>query len=292
MDLSFLSNVKLEVVKAAPTKKEAAPKLPENADLRVFGNGKVYPSVEFANKNSLEFVDRVNQGTGEKLTYVTGGNGLDIFSSKKWGMIMGQLPQELIFCAIVPKAAPKVDLFAATRYNEDNSPIASVFTQGSSVFSKEVLVPMLTEIYGVNWDEVEYVDLIVSTENVLVSPNGVYHLPKVVASGALKGEDTYIRRENLSVSPLIIKDVKTKTIASPSVSEDQPELNNSIVDLDQALAQEVEVVDPTVVGSPDQPVTATEESAVSLFDTPQTTTDKTPDWAAGLGVMPNTAGTL
>lgn len=298
MDLSFLSNVKLEVVKPAGiNKREAAPKLPTDADLRVFANGKVFPSEAFAAKYDLEFQPRIQGGTLEKPTYTTPGNGLDVFSSKKWGMIMGQLPTELIFCTVVPKSSPKVDMFAATKYNADNTPIASVFTQGASVFSKDVLVPMIADIYGINWDAVEYVDLVVATDNPLVSPNGVYHLPKVVSSGPLKGEDTYIRRENLTICPLLIKDTVQKTGETEESQlkhgvETKPELVPTTELVAETPVQQYETVSEVpetpgnapLVGHSEVPA---QDTAQSLFGQPQApTASDTPEWAAGLGVTP------
>jgi hypothetical protein len=254
MDLSFLQNVQLEAVKkTAPKAKEAVSKLPETADIRVFGNGKVYPSEAFAAKHGLEFVPRVD---GKAV-----GNGLDIFSSKDWGMLIGRLPQELIFITVVPKELAKVDMWASTKYDENNQPKASVFTQGASVFSKESLVPMIADVYGVNWDLVEYVDMTMSVDNVISSPNGVYHLPKVVSTGALKGEATYIRRENLTICPLVItytaikqsgevkapdmfagQDEAPETDGAGFTEEDREEVGVSSIE--EAIAEDAKAVDP------------------------------------------------
>jgi hypothetical protein len=205
MDLSFLKDVKLEVVKkAAPKAKTSTPKLPTESDLRVFGSGRVYPSEAFAKEYELEFQPKIALVEGEEPTVIV-GNGLDIFSSEKWGMIMGKLPQELVFVTAVPKSAAKVDMWASTKYDADNNlPKASVFLQGASTFSKEVLVPMLAAVYGIDWATVEYVDFTIARDTVIASENGIYHLPKVVSTGQHKGEDTYIRRENLSICPLVV----------------------------------------------------------------------------------------
>lgn len=216
MDLSFLLDVKLEAVKkVAPKGRVIAPKLPENADLRLFANGRIYPSKAFAELANLEFMPKIpatpkdGEEASDECTVVV-GNGLEIFSSKDWGMIKGQLPQELIFCAPVPKTLPKVDMWASTKYDDDNNPKASVFTQGANTFARERLVPMVADIYGINWEETEYVDFKVVADSVMVSPNNLYHLPKIVSTGKDKGKADYIRRENLTVCPLIIEAVKLK----------------------------------------------------------------------------------
>lgn len=219
MDLSFLQDVEVEAVKKTAAKERVAtPKLPETADLRVFGNGNVYPSKAFAEANDLEFSTRlVVTEEGKKDKLLVPGNGIDIFSSLKWGAVQGKLPQEVVFLAVVPKAEAKVDMWASTKYNDDETPKASVFTQGSSVFSKEVLISMLAEVYGVDWDTVQYVDLIVVKEQPMRSPNAVYHFPKIVSSGKFKGEDDYVRRENVNIYPLIISNTVLKDVKEVAV---------------------------------------------------------------------------
>jgi hypothetical protein len=216
MDLSFLQNVEVEAVKKTAAKERVStPKLPEDADLRVFGNGNVYPSEKFAEENGLEFVAREIEASpveGKKDKLIVGGNGLDVFSSLKWGAVMGKLPTEIVFLAVVSKSEAKVDMFASTKYNEDQTPKASVFTQGASVFSKKILVPMLAEIYNIDWETVLYVDLVVVPENTMRSPNGVYQLPKIVSSGKFAGEDDYVRRENIDIMPLIVKNTVNKDV--------------------------------------------------------------------------------
>jgi len=224
MDLSFLQDVELEAVKKVAAKsRTSTPKLPTDADLRVFSNGRVYPSAKFVEAHNLEFKPKEVLDGGSEPTVVV-GNGLEIFSSKDWGMIKGQLPEELLFCAPVEKALPKVDMWASTKYTEENEPKASVFTQGANTFAKDRLVPMIADIYGINWNETEYVDMTFVEDQVIASPNGLYHLPKIVSTGKHKGKADYIRRENLTICPLIVHSVKAKApIDAPA--ENAPELD-------------------------------------------------------------------
>jgi hypothetical protein len=219
MDVSFLKDIKLEPVsKAAPKTRVSVATLPEVGDLRVFKNGKVYPSEAFATEFNLEFQPKVNIASeGEEPVFDVVGNGLDIFSSTNWGMIKGKLPQEVMFLAAVPKTDAKVDMWASTKYDDDNNPKASVFTQGANTFSKDRLLPMLTEIYGIDWDKVDYVDMEVVRDTPIVSESGIYLLPKVVSTGSKKGEATYIRRENLTVCPLVI--ASTKFSEEPAIAD-------------------------------------------------------------------------
>lgn len=299
MDLSFLSNVSLDVVaKVAPAKKETAAKLPETSDFRLFSNGKLYPSKAFAEANNLEFASRQ---TIDGKVIVT-GNGLDVFSSKDWGMIMGKLPVELIFCAVVPKSLPKVDLFASTKYEDDGTPKASVYTQGSSVFSKETLLPMVADIYNIDWNVVDYVDMSISTANVMTSPNGVYHLPKVVSAGPHKGENTYVRRENLTICPLVVTDTKYKSGSTPAEVAATPVTATEVpaeAAVETTEAVEETVTDPTMfveetaVEAPVAEANATTEAPANPFLTPAVSTPAPTlgdDWAAGLGINPNSLG--
>lgn len=213
MNLDFLKDVEVEAIKkSAPKGKTSVPSLPTEADLRVFPNGKVFPSEAFAAKMNLEFQARKNvapEGEDPQLEVV--GNGLDIFRSSEWGMLKGALEQEVLFMCTVPKALAKVDMWGSTKYEEDGSPKASVLTQGANTFAKKRLVPMIAEVYGINWDEALFVDLSFNEEYPIVSPTGIYHLPKIVSTGEKKGTATYIRRENLTICPLVVAHVEGKT---------------------------------------------------------------------------------
>ena len=220
-NLDFLSNVTLETVKVAE-KKVATDKLPTEGDLRVFANGKVYPSVAFAEANKLDFSKRVNVAAeGEPEQLEVAGNGLDIFRSTDWGMIGNKLPQEVLFIAVVPKSEPKVDMWGSCKYDpETGEPKSSILTQGSNTFAKTVLVGYLAEVLGVVWEATEFVDLKVVTEHTMKSSNDVYHLPKTVSTGKRKGEADSVRRENLSIHPLVlVTPINASDIGGPEPEE-------------------------------------------------------------------------
>lgn len=226
--LDFLKDATVEAVSTTQTRGGgvAKPKLPENADLRLFASGRIYPSKAFAEKYELEFVPKVNR-TPEDMnaTLEVVGNGMDIFSSNDWGMV--QLEKEVIFACMVPKAAAKVDMWASTSYDkESGEPKASVFTQGANTFAKKRLVGMIADAYGIDWTKVEYVDLTFATqaEYQMISPNGLYNLPKLVAAGENKGKATYIRRENVNIFPLIVAEVKEVEVKDAPKTEAAPSL--------------------------------------------------------------------
>lgn len=265
MNLDFLKDVKLDAVaKTAPKTKVSVDLIPEKADIRVFANGRVFPSKDFAKRWELEFEPKINIASeGEEPIMDVIGNGLDIFSSLDWGMIKGKLPEELIFCTAVPKRLAKVDMWASTKYTEDNTPKASVFTQGLNTFAKERLIPMLTEVYKVNWDITEFVDLKVVEDSVISSENGIYTIPKVVSTGPKKGQPDYIRRENLTICPLVVADVKfsEKEVATTT------DIIKTTTDIKEPSVEEI-VEEDTMGGS-----LTTESATADLGD----------DWASKLG---------
>jgi hypothetical protein len=218
VNLSFLDDVELDVITTiAPAKKVQVEKIPtaEGIAFRLFPNGNVYPSAAFAAEMDLEFQPReLLEGSDDK--YITIGNGLDIFSSEKWGMIKGKLPQPVIFVAPVAKALAKVDMWGSTKYDENNEPKASVFTQGKNVFSERTLVPLIAEVYGVEWDKVAYIDLKV-VDKQMKTETEIYNIPKIVAAGKNKGKDDYVRREHIVIKPLVVAHQEPAKISATQV---------------------------------------------------------------------------
>ena len=134
MNFDFLKNVQLSVpetkTKAEKPGRTAAPKNPEGLTLRVFANGKIYPSQELVNIFELEYPDK-SDGVPNF--------GLDVFKSTDWGMFPVNAPQKYIFIAPVLKDSPKVDLFGSVKYNEDGTPVNSVLEQGGGTFGEQLL---------------------------------------------------------------------------------------------------------------------------------------------------------
>jgi len=274
MDLSFLKNITLEVIKKPVVSKKQSISVSlipsDEVSLRVFDIGKVYPSKKFASTYDLEFKPKVD---GKQI-----GNGLDIFSSKNWGMIMGKLPQELIFCAPISKSSPKVDMWGSSNYTEDNQPKASVYTQGTNTFVKSRLLNMLTEVYNVNWEDTEYVDLTFVEDQAITTENKIYHLPKKVSSGALKGEDTYVRRENILICPLIVaytqfKDNKQLSLFENSAAE---EVDNHAISLENSS----ELAQPSSFDNIEDIMFVPEEPVLDEEG------ESTEDWTKNLGNIP------
>lgn len=270
--LEFLKDFSLKPVDVvAPQRKKQVVKLPDTADIRVFSNGRIFPSVSFATANGIEYQNREVLPDGK---FIINGNGIDIWSSKDWAMTEG-LPQDLLFCAVIAKAEPKVDVWGSTNYEEDNSPKGSVYTQGAATFGKNSLLDMLADVYGVNWDNTDYVDMKISPE-ILAVENGVYHIPKKVMSGKHKGEATYVRRTNIVINPIIVEHVEEKkaTTAPTKIAEAVPEEAPKL-DQEPATAADTATTDAkaTLFAVNDEPI----------GDAPP----KAKDWSKDLGNLGN-----
>ena len=195
MNFDFLKNVQLSVpeTKTERPGRTATPKNPEGLTLRVFANGKIYPSQELVDKFELEYKDKSSN---------VPNYGLDVFKSTDWGMFPVDAPQKYIFIAPVTKDSPKVDLFGSVKYNEDGTPVNSVMEQGGGTFGEQLL-EMISEVYGITLEKGSFLDLEIKADVVVKSPNDVYFIPKTITRGEKRGQVTVVRRENITVMPLV-----------------------------------------------------------------------------------------
>lgn len=214
MNFDFLTAVTL---KEQPKKervyagKPALERNPTNgADLRLFKDGSIYPSVALVATHNLEYREKSASDQG---------NGFDVIDSRKWG----QYPegaQAAVFIAAVPKSAGKVDIFGSARKNSEGE-ITSVLDQGSKTFGED-LINMLQDVYNVElFKENKYVDLQIVTSVAVPSADGIYFVPKEVVRGPQAGTYTTERRENLTVNPLAIYVAPTTEDANTSVEDNE-----------------------------------------------------------------------
>ena len=170
MDLTFLNDISLEKT-VVNTRVSSIDHVPANgAQLRLFKDGKIFPSAQLVEDHSLEYVAKEEEV----------GNGYDIVDTQHYPNYPQDNPR-LVMVAIASKNLPKVDLFSSVGYNPDAnaSPKSSVLTQGSSTTGKW-LITMLEEVYDLELfpEGVNFVDLVISTEFGLTTPNNIYHLPQ------------------------------------------------------------------------------------------------------------------
>ena len=222
MNLDFLKNVDVkEVAINAKVSRMSLSKTPrDGADFRVYKSGKMFAHPDTAGLYGLEFAPK-EEG-------VIVGCGLDIFQSKDWPMIA--IDENMLFVGIVPRESnSKIDVYGNTGYNEDGTPKRSVMSNSVQSFVKESLVPMLEELYGVNFEEVDFVDLVIQTDFPIISPKGVYAIPKVVSKGKNKGEFTLKARKDILVCPL--------TIWEEPTNPNQVDLEDSIEEVENEKAE-------------------------------------------------------
>ena len=224
LNFDFLRNVQLVTPVAEPKGRVAVVRNPEGLRLRVFSNGKVFPSAELVEKYKLEYAPK--DSTDEVF-------GFDVFKSTDWPMFpMNESTPKFVFIAPTQKSSPRVDLFGQVAYNEDGSPKTSVLEQGGS-FGLTIL-EMIKDIYGIEVAKGESIDLEINEDVVVKSPNGVYYIPKTIARGENKGEQTVVRRELISVMPLVpvVGEVSTTAIEEVEVAS----INTEIPEIEETPA--------------------------------------------------------
>lgn len=246
MDLSFLKNVEVkEVAKKAKAERVKLDKSPvEGAHFRVYKNGRMFTSEATAAEYNLEFAPMEEiivpgkDSSEDKTKLIKAGNGLDIFSSENWQMIA--VPQPMLFIAVVARNGnPKIDVYGSTGYDEDNNPKRSIHANTVQAFCKDWLVPQLETVYGVDFEEVDYVDLVMNVEYAIEAPatpsgDRMYSIPKTVSRGESKGDLTFLTRKNVQVFPLTVFEPVT-------VDPDQVDLEDSIEEVEAESKEEVAV---------------------------------------------------
>jgi hypothetical protein len=206
MNLDFLKNVQLT---EAETKSRRSgitkSKYPDEADIRVYKNGEVYPSPALVKAWGLAYGNKPEPvQVGDKMvTPGPSGNGIDLIDSRNWAQA-ASLPQPVIFAAACPRSQGRVDLFGSTSYTEDGKPASDVLTQGATTAGKNLLV-MLKEVYGIEPDETTgFIDLKIMTEQEpLRTQSGIYNIPKTIRRGDKQGEVSYVRREKIDIYALV-----------------------------------------------------------------------------------------
>ena len=245
MDLSFLKNVEVkEVAVKAKADRIKLEKFPiEGADFRVYKNGRIFTSEKTATEFNLEFMPKEEiiipgkDTDDDKTKEVPTGNGLDIFSSENWQMIA--TPEPILFIAVVPRNGnAKIDVYGSCTYEEDGTPKRSINNNTVSTFGRDVLVPQLETLYGVNFEEVDYVDLVMNVEYAIEAPRGVFSIPKTVSRGDNKGDLVFLTRKDITVFPL--------TVFEKVVDVNQVDLEDSIEEVKSADVTNDKVEEPNV----------------------------------------------
>lgn len=263
MSLSFLSNITLasnEEVKPAFVTSKATRSVvdrnPEGTKIRLFKNGAIYPSKELVENYALEYLPKDSE---EKAF------GFDIMSSKSFPNT-AHLESSFLILAVVLKSLPKVDVFGSTKYYSaedvaklaaegtevvEGQPKSSVLDQGNTTFGKDVLIPMLKEIYGFEFaEDKKFVDLTIVTDQPLKTNDGNYFIPKPISRGEKKGEMEVVVRKDIEMFPLVLSSMLEEgTAEAPQEEvkeEETPEVevaNVPEIDLTSKKAEEPSIDD-------------------------------------------------
>lgn len=213
--LEFLKKASLvanEIVKPAVARTTVAKnRNPENADIRIYKDGSVYPSAALVAEFDLAYRRKEE----------TGGQAFDVFKSSDFPNTQSW-PEEnrVLFIAALDRNEAKTDLFSGSKFDEAGIPTADVLTQGSNTFGKGLLED-IKAVYGEEPGEDGYIDLVILREFPFTNPDNIYYVPKLVSRGEDKGKPTIVRRENLTLYPLAPASIlSTDTTINPPEHED------------------------------------------------------------------------
>lgn len=259
--LGFLKTAQVEeVVPKTGTSGAGGPRKQRNPNptflgIRLWADGSAYPSQVAVDKFNLEYGSGVYKtipavaavGKEGEEGYVAAksavrkfeadetaiGNGFDVIDSQSWNQFKGE--GRLLFLGVVPKNLPKVDLFGTTRYDAEGKPLTTVMEQGSATYGKDVLVPLVEEVYGIKFQRnakdgveaqegVEFVDLEVISEAEGVNINEqfgrpIIFAPKRLIRGKDAGKEDYVRRENMPLYALVPSELLQEQQPVPETEE-------------------------------------------------------------------------
>jgi hypothetical protein len=200
------------------TKQELNPT--NGADIRLFKDGRIFPSAELVEEFDLEYTDKD----------ASTGNGFDVIDTRQWAGWKAEV--KILLIAAVNKSKAKVDMFSATNYNEDGTAVSSVLTQGATTFGKK-LITMLQEVYTEElFGEKNHVDLTIARGYDMSTEDGIYYIPKAMIKGEKKGTAKVVRREYSNLYPLVIFEAKSNEVTNEEgeyitaeITEEEDSLN-------------------------------------------------------------------
>lgn len=199
---SFLSNIKFkeDITEGVIPRL----KLPTGPRLRVYSNGKIFPSVELMKFANLEY----KYGTNE-------GCGIDFFKSTDWKPYPADSPQAIII-SFIPRTEKKIDLFAGVK-----SDGKSVLKHGPK---SEQLLNCINEIFPAAFGKEKYIDLVIDISTPIKTEDGIYNIPKLFKKGENKNKATYTRRENITLYPA----APENWVPITEIEEDSPKLKEAL----------------------------------------------------------------
>lgn len=223
----FLNDINLAPNEAKTASRPVGVKLstvPDGADIRILSSGAVFPHFDLITEFDLEYRRKDAEGTGF---------GFDVIDSREWKNTR-HLGAAFLLIAAAPKNAGNVDLFDKCRYDKNTGdPMVSVIEQGSNSYGTELLA-LLEEVYGITPGIKGYVDVKFVREKPLTLEDGVYYIPKKMTKGDGKGQYKTVKRENLTLFPLIPTDAEMKA------KEEQASVDNLLSNAVAVAAASIE----------------------------------------------------
>jgi hypothetical protein len=197
MALDFKELMNLSVVKPDNTKltqPKGYDKTVSKGDFKVLKNGTLVYSDAFVNELDAKVLG------GPHLKYLDVADG----RLMKFGDNNGR---PAMFVGIVPFKAPA----ASIQLQEQAGKVA---------FIKSTFLQLVTELYGINWEETKEVEFKIVREAKVEGYNGKHYIPRVVVKGKKKGDLSYVTREDIDLYPCLpirLLEEQAKTPEAPQI---------------------------------------------------------------------------
>ena len=203
MNLASTKPVELEKVSVKRYNKEC-----KNGDFKILKNGSIIYSEAFRRELAVE-VNEVDKATGEVTGTKTVYRFMD-FASGNNPKFLGGNGKGFIFGAILPYGAKT----ASIQGHEGDG-------ETKVTFIKDELIPMLTEVYGINFEEVKEVEMsFLWDKPVAPAANGKHYIPRVAKNGI----DTYVVRDGVTLMPCVPTSMLPATTVVEEVKADIEQL--------------------------------------------------------------------
>lgn len=187
-----------------------------NGDFKILKNGGIVYSEAFRRELAVE-VDKVDVTTGEITGTETVYRFMD-FASGNNAKFLGGNGKGFIFGCILDKD-PKKSKTASIQGNKGDG-------ETKVTFIKDELIPMITEVYGINWEETKEVEMSFLWDKKVPSANGKHYIPRIAKNGVA----AYSTRENVDLMPCI----PTSMLPKQEVIEDKPVVDHLAIHFNEA----------------------------------------------------------
>jgi len=181
MEFDFLQDVAQDLT--APDKAPRAKVVYAiEGDFRIKRNGEIVFHDDFRKK--IAILDKKGKATGDI-------KWIDFIFTSDWSQYPKDKPNVCFINVIEPITSDsgKVDQGAK----------ADVKKETKVTYIKDVFIPKAAELWGFDLEQFGFIDFKIAD---VVVPVTKASIPKIVSSGANKGQPTYATRENLELSPI------------------------------------------------------------------------------------------